>query len=98
MEQKIVLSLATVPGGDQAGVVIDLSSGNSFPCEPRKDWQRHGLGKCLGCPKGRLGQSRLNGKEDEIQRLLGLKVSKSSIVKITGVDRSTLYLSRGLAL
>ena len=38
-----------------------------------------------------LGQSRLNGKEDEIQRLLDLKVSKTSIAKITGVDRSTLY-------
>ena len=39
----------------------------------------------------RLGQSRLNGKEDEIQRLLDLRVSKASIAKITGVDRSTLY-------
>ena len=48
-------------------------------------------GKRLGRPKGRLGQSRLNGKEDEIQRLLDLRVSKASIAKITGVDRSTLY-------
>ena len=39
----------------------------------------------------RLEQSRLNGKEDEIQRLLDLRVSKASIAKITGVDRSTLY-------
>lgn len=48
-------------------------------------------GKCLGRPKGKLGHSKLNGKEEEIQRLLKLKVSKSSIAKITGVDRSTLY-------
>ena len=48
-------------------------------------------GKRLGRPKGRLGQSKLNGKEEEIQRLLSLQVSKSSIAKITGVDRSTLY-------
>ena len=48
-------------------------------------------GKRLGRPKGRLGQSRLNGKEDEIQKLLDLRVSKASIAKITGVDRSTLY-------
>jgi DNA invertase Pin-like site-specific DNA recombinase len=48
-------------------------------------------GKRLGRPKGKLGPSKLNGKEDEIQRLLNLKVSKSSIAKITGVDRSTLY-------
>ena len=48
-------------------------------------------GKRLGRPKGRLGQSKLNGREEEIQRLLSLQVSKSSIAKITGVDRSTLY-------
>lgn len=48
-------------------------------------------GKRLGRPKGKLGQSKLNGKEGEIQRLLTLKVSKASIAKITGVDRSTLY-------
>ena len=48
-------------------------------------------GKRLGRPKGRLGQSKLDGREDEILRLLDLQVSKSSIAKITGVDRSTLY-------
>jgi DNA invertase Pin-like site-specific DNA recombinase len=31
------------------------------------------------------------GKEAEIRRLLALHVSKASIAKITGVDRSTLY-------
>ena len=48
-------------------------------------------GKRLGRPKGRLGQSKLSGKEEEIQRLLALDVSKASIAKITGVDRSTLH-------
>jgi DNA invertase Pin-like site-specific DNA recombinase len=48
-------------------------------------------GKRLGRPKGRLGQSKLDGREGEILRLLDLQVSKSSIAKITGVDRSTLY-------
>ena len=46
-------------------------------------------GKRLGRPKGRLGQSKLDGKEEEIQKLLSLQVSKSPIAKITGVDRST---------
>jgi DNA invertase Pin-like site-specific DNA recombinase len=41
-------------------------------------------------PKGKLGWSKLTGKEEEIQKLLQLKVSKASIAKITGVDRSTL--------
>ncbi len=48
-------------------------------------------GKRLGRPKGKLGRSKLSGKEDEIQRLLTLNVSKSSIARITGVDRSTLH-------
>ncbi len=44
-------------------------------------------GKRLGRPQGRLGKSKLDGKEEEIQRLLVLQVSKASIAKITGVDR-----------
>jgi DNA invertase Pin-like site-specific DNA recombinase len=57
-------------------------------------------GKKLGRPRGVLGKSKLDGREDEIKRLLTLEVSKASIAKITGVDRSTLYnfiRSRGLA-
>jgi DNA invertase Pin-like site-specific DNA recombinase len=56
-------------------------------------------GKRLGRPPGARGKSKLDGKEHEIQTLLALQVSKASIAKITGVDRSTLYHfihSRGL--
>jgi len=35
--------------------------------------------------------SRLDGREDEIRHFLKLGVSKSSIAKITGVARPTLY-------
>ena len=42
-------------------------------------------GKKLGRPKGSLGVSRLDGREDEIRHFLNLGVSKSSIAKITGV-------------
>jgi DNA invertase Pin-like site-specific DNA recombinase len=48
-------------------------------------------GKKLGRPLGVLGKSKLDGREKEIQDLLGLQVSKASIAKITGVDRATLY-------
>ena len=48
-------------------------------------------GKRLGRPPGVLGKSKWNGREQEIQDLLALKVSKASIAKITGVDRATLY-------
>src|SRR5262249_38048688 len=48
-------------------------------------------GKRLGRPPGACGKSKLDGKEHEIQTLLELEVSKASIAKITGVDRSTLY-------
>ena len=48
-------------------------------------------GQRLGRPRGKLGSSKLDGKQEEIQKLLKLNVSKSSIAKITGVNRSTLY-------
>lgn len=48
-------------------------------------------GRKLGRPKGRLGKSRLDGKEEEIKKLLALNVSKAAIAKITGVKRPTLY-------
>lgn len=47
-------------------------------------------GKLLGRPKGKLGRSKLEGREEEIRQLLNLKVSKASIAKITAVDRATL--------
>lgn len=56
-------------------------------------------GKKLGRPKGSKGRSKLDGKEEEIKKLLELNVSKASIAKITGVDRATLYhfiKSRGI--
>ena len=51
---------------------------------------REGLAKArascrkLGRPKGSLGVSRLDGKEDDIRHFLGLGVSKTAIAKITG--------------
>jgi DNA invertase Pin-like site-specific DNA recombinase len=47
-------------------------------------------GRRLGRPPGTHGKSKLDGKEGEIQTWLGLRVSKASMAKITGVDRSTL--------
>ena len=58
---------------------------------------REGLAKArasvakLGRPKGSLGVSRLDAREDEIRHFLTLGVSKNSIAKITGVTRTTLY-------
>ena len=48
-------------------------------------------GRKLGRPKGSLGVSRLDGKEDEIRHFLELGVSKTAIAKITGVSRTALY-------
>ena len=56
-------------------------------------------GRKLGRPKGSLGVSRLDGKEDEIRRFLKLGVSKTAIAKLTGVSRTALYsfmTTRGL--
>jgi DNA invertase Pin-like site-specific DNA recombinase len=58
-------------------------------------------GKRLGRPKGILGRSKLDAVKSEVQRLLALSVPKTSIAKIMGVDRGTLYhfiKSRGLTL
>ena len=47
-------------------------------------------GKQLGRPKGALGKSKLDGKEEEIKRLLQKKVSKASIARIVDVSPMTL--------
>ena len=53
--------------------------------------QTRASGRKLGRPKGSLGVSRLNGKEDDIRRFLDLDLSKTAIAKLTGVSRTTLY-------
>lgn len=47
-------------------------------------------GKQLGRPKGSLGRSKLEGREQEIELLLSKGVSKASIAKITDVSRTNL--------
>lgn len=47
-------------------------------------------GKKLGRPKGALGKSRLDGREEEIGKLLALRVSKASLARIVGVSPPTL--------
>ena len=56
-------------------------------------------GRLLGRPKGVLGKSRLDGKEEEIRLLLQKQVSKASIAKIVGVTRphhSPLYQDKAV--
>jgi DNA invertase Pin-like site-specific DNA recombinase len=48
-------------------------------------------GKLLGRPKGSLGKSKLDGKEEEIQNFLAKGVSMASLARIMDVSRSTLY-------
>jgi DNA invertase Pin-like site-specific DNA recombinase len=48
-------------------------------------------GKRLGQPKGALGKSKLDGKEQEIQLLLRKRVSKASIARIVEVSPTTLH-------
>ena len=49
-----------------------------------------GKGKRLGRPKGSLSRSKLDGRTEEIKRLLALGVSKGAIAKIMGVARGTV--------
>ena len=55
-------------------------------------------GKIIGRPKGVLGKSRLDGKEQEIQLLLQKGVSKSAIARILEVPDPTLRLSLQVCL
>jgi DNA invertase Pin-like site-specific DNA recombinase len=48
-------------------------------------------GKRLGRPKGALGKSRLDGKEQEIRLLLQKRVSKTSLARIMDVSPTTLH-------
>jgi DNA invertase Pin-like site-specific DNA recombinase len=48
-------------------------------------------GKKLGRPKGVLGKSRLDGKEQEIRLFLQKRVSKASLARIMDVSPTTLH-------
>ena len=48
-------------------------------------------GRRLGRPKGALGKSRLDGKEEQIRILLQKQVSKASIAKILDVSRTAMH-------
>jgi len=47
-------------------------------------------GKLVGRPKGRIGKSRLDGKEDEIKEYLAKDIPKTTIGKLLGVSRGTI--------
>jgi DNA invertase Pin-like site-specific DNA recombinase len=58
-----------------------------------------GKGKKLGRPKGSLSRSKLDGRIEEVKRLLALGVSKGTIARMMGVERGTVnhfVKSRGL--
>jgi len=58
-----------------------------------------GKGKKLGRPTGSLGRSKLDGKTEEIKRLLALGISKGAIARMMGVGRTAVIHfvnSRGL--
>ena len=58
-------------------------------------------GKRLGRPKGSLGRSRLDGREDEIKKFLAKGVSKASLARILDVTPPTLcrfIASRGISV
>ena len=58
-------------------------------------------GKLLGRPKGKLGKSKLDGKQNEIQNYLDKGVNKANIAKIYDVSWPTLdnfIKTRGLSV
>jgi DNA invertase Pin-like site-specific DNA recombinase len=51
---------------------------------------KRAAGVILGRPKGKLGASKLDGKENEILEMLKHRVPKSAIARMLGVSRTTL--------
>jgi len=47
-------------------------------------------GKLLGRPKGTIGKSKLDGKEEEIKKFLKGGINKTNIARYPGVSWSTL--------
>ena len=74
-----------------AGVHASERTGAEAWTAPARDLISERTREGLGRPKGSLGVSRLDGKEDEIRRFLKLGVSKTAIAKLTGVSRTALY-------
>ena len=58
--------------------------------EREKEGLARAQGKVLGRPKGSLGKSILDGKEDQIKDLLDKTVTKANIAKIFGVSWPTI--------
>ena len=48
-------------------------------------------GKLLGRPKGSIGKSKLDGKEEEIRLFLSKGASRTSVAKIMDISRTALY-------
>ena len=61
-----------LPFGNLAGVAFDRSGADPKPCADPGffAFRVHAKGRKLGRPKGSLGFSRLDGKEDDIRRFL----------------------------
>ena len=58
----------------------------------RKGWPRQGpRADCAAHPKGALGKSKLDGKEEEIRILLQKQVPRASIAKTVSVSRTALH-------
>ncbi len=69
-----------------AEIERDLISGRTKEALSR----RKAEGLPLGRPRGSIGKSKLDGKENEIQKLLGHRVAKSAIARLLGVSRPAL--------
>lgn len=68
---------------------------------PRKVWPRPKLARAARAPNAEHGTSRLDGRDDEVRRLLDLGAYKRAAARRTGVSRTTFCTfrrSRGITV
>ena len=81
LQTKVMIALFGLFSEDERDLISERTKEGLAAAEAQ--------GKMLSRPKGKQGKSKLDGKEQDIRRFLELGVSKTAIVKVTGVSPTT---------
>jgi DNA invertase Pin-like site-specific DNA recombinase len=82
MKSEVMITMFSLFAELERGLISERTKEGLFRAK--------GQGKQLGRPKGSLGKSKLDGKEQEIENLLRIGVTKANIARIVGCSWSAL--------